>query len=55
MRLCYFIIAALAGFAIAAPVPGNPPPCPLNNEPDPTVSLGIRSLNGGDPKKCKSS
>jgi hypothetical protein len=52
MHLRYFIMAAIAGLAIAAPLPGVRK-CPTNNEPDPT--LDTRTLSGNDPGKCKSS
>jgi hypothetical protein len=60
MRLYYFILAAIASLAVAAPVPGSKPPplCPTNTEPVPYFPTKIRSIQSGDygnEGKCKSS
>jgi hypothetical protein len=59
MRLYYFILAAIASLAVAAPVPGSKLPlCPTNTEPVPYFPTKIRSIQSGDyenEKKCKSS
>jgi hypothetical protein len=55
MRLSYFILAAIASLAIAAPV--KLPPCPKNYESDPNISAKIRSFAPpvDKEKKCQSS